>query len=882
MIPPKILTFRKVSGIRLRIFAFTLLLISLATAQVDTAWVSFLNGGPGCTDEAYYMCRNDAGQFLVTGTSNADIFTACFSPEGDSLWAFRFDGGNMDDRPHGLVVDDSGFVYVSGWGAPPAQAPWYFVLKYRPDTGDTVWTMRIPGMWCESNGKTTPMMTYGSQGCVYVTGSRKDSSVIPYATSFCTMKINHRGQVLWTARYPTSSTDYFRPAAIARDAQENLYVVGTAPTGSINFATVKYDSAGQQQWVAIYDGPAHNTDYPYAVVADNNGHVYVAGRAFTGGAVYTAFCTICYDAATGDTLWVRLYAAPDSMNEAYLLTLDGNGNILVAGTAYSMSGTGKDIAVVQYDPSGNLLWEARYENFGDDAPEALSVDDLGNVYLTGNLSNRTDILTVKFDSGGNLQWSAQFRSTGWQEVGHALNVETENILYVAGRSRDDFCLLKYAPAAQVGVSPTGFDMYVGTSGTASATFTITNTATPGCKTLKWKLVDRQTSISTRHLDSGTQRDSLPFRVFELPFPAGTEEVNGLTWGNLGIWIADVTNQKIIKLDPVTGQVLRTFPTASTFPGGLAHDGYYLWFFDFAGDQIRKIHPLSGDILCSIPNPLPNGEGLTCDGTDLYRGGSDSLIIRFDTTGTVTDTIPVPAGWCQGLGWDGSHLWYAITYQLWQLAGDSVVQSMITPGNSDGGITFDGQYLRFADNTRKQIISADVGIPTADCPWLTVNDTSGTLEPGQSTTITLEVNAAGLNSGRYRAHLLLTSNDPDRHTLLIPVQLNVNIPNDLTADSPPVPLKFRLKQNFPNPFNPVTTIAFSIPGSPGSTGNFDLVTLQIFDILGRQVETLIHRKLPPGEYQIQWDASHRSIPSGIYYYQLTYGNRKLVKKMVLIK
>ena len=102
----------------------------------------------------------------------------------------------------------------------------------------------------------------------------------------------------------------------------------------------------------------------------------------------------------------------------------------------------------------------------------------------------------------------------------------------------------------------------------------------------------------------------------------------------------------------------------------------------------------------------------------------------------------------------------------------------------------------------------------------------------------------------------------------------------------VPTEFSLSQNYPNPFNPATTIKFSIPvilsGAKSKTrsgGNL-FVKLSLYDLLGREVETLVNEKLNAGTYEVSFDASKLS--SGIYFYTFSAGDYKETKRMVLIK
>ena len=88
-----------------------------------------------------------------------------------------------------------------------------------------------------------------------------------------------------------------------------------------------------------------------------------------------------------------------------------------------------------------------------------------------------------------------------------------------------------------------------------------------------------------------------------------------------------------------------------------------------------------------------------------------------------------------------------------------------------------------------------------------------------------------------------------------------------------PRTYQLAQNFPNPFNPSTTISFSIP----QTGK---VLLSVFNSIGQEVETLIDDEMTSGDHQVSFNAI--DLPSGIYFYKLETGNFVDVKKMILIK
>jgi len=89
----------------------------------------------------------------------------------------------------------------------------------------------------------------------------------------------------------------------------------------------------------------------------------------------------------------------------------------------------------------------------------------------------------------------------------------------------------------------------------------------------------------------------------------------------------------------------------------------------------------------------------------------------------------------------------------------------------------------------------------------------------------------------------------------------------------IPSEYKLFQNYPNPFNPSTIIRFQIKDSK-------FVALKIYDILGREITTLLNEKLKAGIYEISF--SINQLPSGIYFYKISTGDFSDIKKMVLMK
>ena len=104
---------------------------------------------------------------------------------------------------------------------------------------------------------------------------------------------------------------------------------------------------------------------------------------------------------------------------------------------------------------------------------------------------------------------------------------------------------------------------------------------------------------------------------------------------------------------------------------------------------------------------------------------------------------------------------------------------------------------------------------------------------------------------------------------------VSVEEEITKS---IPSSFQLYQNYPNPFNPTTNIGFRIADFPEGTSG--LVTLKVFDVLGREVATLVNEEKPAGSYEVEFDGSKLS--SGVYIYQVKAGEFVQAKKLILVK
>jgi hypothetical protein len=106
----------------------------------------------------------------------------------------------------------------------------------------------------------------------------------------------------------------------------------------------------------------------------------------------------------------------------------------------------------------------------------------------------------------------------------------------------------------------------------------------------------------------------------------------------------------------------------------------------------------------------------------------------------------------------------------------------------------------------------------------------------------------------------------------------NVPVSVKDRNDEIPRSFQLLQNFPNPFNPTTTIRFSLPRRAQ-------VRLIIYDVLGNEIVTLKNQEMMPGTHEVIWaakDVRGLAVPSGVYFYRFQTNGYTQIRKMLLIR
>ncbi len=427
-----------------------------ATSGVGQEWVARYNGPASEWDGAGALAVDGSGNVYVTGYSESggsghDYATIKYDSEGNEQWVASYDGpGGGYDVARLLTVDGSGNVFVTGESTGSGTWQDYATIKY-DSNGNEQWVARYNGT---GNYQDRPGgLAVDGSGNVYVTGRSTGSNNL---TDYATIKYDSNGNEQWVARYNGPNNNNDGAYHIAVDGLGNVYVTGGSrgSGGEYDYATIKYDGDGNEQWVARYDGPASQIDQASDLAVDGSGNVYITGYSTGSGTDYD-YATIKYD-GDGSEQWVTRYNGPGNYEDRPGgLAVDGLGNVYITGYSTG-SGTDYDYATIKYDGDGNEQWVARYNGPGNywDFARDLAVDGSGNVYVTGGSTGSGtdyDYATIKYDSGGNQQWLIRYHGGYAEDSASALAVDGSGNVYVTGASRSpvgagrDSVTIKYGP-----------------------------------------------------------------------------------------------------------------------------------------------------------------------------------------------------------------------------------------------------------------------------------------------------------------------------------------------------------------------------------------------------------------------------------------------------
>lgn len=299
-----------------------------------------------------------------------------------------------------------------------------------------------------------------------------------------------------------------------------------------------------------------------------------------------------------------------------------------------------------------------------------------------------------------------------------------------------------------------------------------------------------------------------------------------------------------------------FPAGTDFNGAVPNGSYY---FDWLSSTWVNLNTVPG---------FTNGAFLVRASGNFSGGGNQNptAVASVPASGTVNQTIT----------FDGSGSFDSdgqITQYLWNFGDGSTSNQAVATHSYSQPNTYTWSLTVTDNGGATDQVTGQITI-SAGASRLTVNPASGTIPAGGSQLISATYDAQGQPNGTYFGTIVIGGNGGQ---ISLPVTVFVD-PSVGIGDEPVAVEGFALHPNYPNPFNPATTITYDLEKSAP-------VTLTVYNLRGQRVRTLVQATQGAGSYAVQWDGrddTGRPVSSGMYVYRLQAGERVASRKMTLLQ
>ena len=332
------------------------------------------------SDVPFSMTMDPAGNILIAGrsflnTTANNFLTLKYDPNGNLLWKARYTGGF---EPARIGTDAAANIYVTGVSSSSNSAKNYVTVKYDLN-GNLIWVRTYNG---PNNFTDQPKsLAVTAAGDVAVTGESTGG-----VTSFdiATILYDTNGNERWVRRYNDAANQQDSGADVAFGPSGEVYAGGNAAS---DLVLIKYDGAGNQVWVRTYNGPPNQGDAIKRIRVDSQGNIIVTGYEQQAN-FYSDFATIKYDAA-GNQLWLQRFNLTSNGDEIpYNMVLGADNAVYIVGESANR------VATVKYDANGAPQWSMIFDNPNTlfDRGYGIALDAANNVVVTG----QEPILTIHY------------------------------------------------------------------------------------------------------------------------------------------------------------------------------------------------------------------------------------------------------------------------------------------------------------------------------------------------------------------------------------------------------------------------------------------------------------------------------------------------------
>ena len=381
-------------------------------AQVKTSWAFNYRFGELSPNVGLCIITDGLGNVYNTGSSAGtpgrnDMVLCKLSSNGIVRWLVRFADTitpypNNSNGGGSLLLDSTGRIFVGG-----SRLWQYNVL------GNLNWSL-LP-----SERKGFPSIFFDKKENIL-------DSKVHDNSSFLIRKYSSGGDSIWEQQFRPTGTiwAYWKDATVDLEGS----IVTTGYMNRIGFGaiydcmTVKYSNEGELLWYDRID--EGNETFGYAVAADHDGNIYVAGEKDLN------ILTVKYS-PNGDTLWKREFNG-GSGDIGFDIQVDSLGNSYVSGVS-----SGLGIVLIKYDPSGNLLWQRNHTDVPFSVLSSIvRLDSQGNPYLAFSINSsggRYEYAVAKYDSEGDLLWLGRYNYNNQYCEIHDFTIDRNFDVYVTGR-----------------------------------------------------------------------------------------------------------------------------------------------------------------------------------------------------------------------------------------------------------------------------------------------------------------------------------------------------------------------------------------------------------------------------------------------------------------
>lgn len=513
------------------------------------------------------------------------------------------------------------------------------------------------------------------------------------------------------------------------------------------------------------------------------------------------------------------------------IAVDGNSYCYITGYVNEGNGTGNNILAVKFNSeTGDTIWTRSFNGQSnmDDQGYNITIDNCGDVYIVGTVWNTDrsyDIALLKYSSDGNLVWNVSVSGA---------NIEAED---------------------------RGLDLYVDASGNIYITGFCTK-------------LDNYTDIITQKYNSS---GTLLWTAEEDGDDNLDSKGSAIAVSSSGVYVTGYitsaqTGKDLVLIkydDDGNRQFLRQYNGQGNSEDrafGIVAESDNIFITGYittssSVDCITLKYDSQGNFIWEAAYNGEAGEidkafGIVVDNTDgkVYITGQTRVVTGNDDYLTICYNQYGQQNWAATYNGPGNGNDIATAIGI--VANENNTKSIVVTGYSWGtNNDYDYATVRYNINSGTQ---------------QTVNRYSMTQ---QSNDFAQDIAVDSENNSYVTGYSqLLGGNGPTGLSAATTIMYPQFEGSELVTENN-TPKSFSLSQNYPNPFNPSTSIKFNIPGGYN-------VKLLIYDVTGRIVSTLIDQYLDAGSYNINFTTNN--LASGIYFYQLTAGNYREVKKMTLVK